>query len=135
MTIPTILALDVSKLHIGFAVNAGRLAFGRGSIKRKRLPLDLKAVRLKIEETGASELLLGIPLSTDGAASPNVDRIKAFAKVLTSKGYSVRYQDERFTTKRARALGVADEDEGAAIQILELYLMGLPISIEAADKE
>ena len=68
--LPTILALDVSKSRIGFAVNAGRLAFGRGSVDRKRLPLDLKAVRLKVEETGAGVLLLGLPLRTDGAHSP-----------------------------------------------------------------
>ena len=122
--LPTILALDVSKSRIGFAVNAGRLAFGRGSVDRKRLPLDLKAVRLKVEETGAGVLLLGLPLRTDGAHSPAADRVRAFGKVLQEKGYRVEYQDERFTTQRARALGAADEDEAAAVQILELYLLG-----------
>jgi len=121
--LPTILALDVSKSRLGFAVNAGTLAFGRGSVDRKRLPLDLKAVRLKVEETGAGVLLLGLPLRTDGAHSPAADRVRAFGKVLQEKGYAVEYQDERFTTRRARALGAADEDEAAAVQILELYLL------------
>ncbi|SMB90467.1 Holliday junction resolvase RuvX [Deinococcus hopiensis] len=121
--LPTILALDVSKSRIGFAVNAGRLAFGRGSVDRKRLPLDLKAVRLKVEETGAELLLLGLPLRTDGAHSPSADRVRAFGQTLQQKGYRVLYQDERFTTRRARALGTADEDEAAAVQILELYLL------------
>ncbi|KEF33340.1 Holliday junction resolvase [Deinococcus sp. RL] len=120
--LPTILALDVSKSRIGFAVNAGRLAFGRGSVARKRLPLDLKAVRLKVEETGAELLLLGLPLRTDGAPSPAADRVRAFGRVLEEQGYRVAYQDERFTTQRARALGTDDEDEAAAVQILELYL-------------
>lgn len=123
-SLPTILALDVSKSRIGFAVNAGRLAFGRGSVDRKRLPLDLKAVRLKVEETGAELLLLGLPLRTDGAPSPSADRVRAFGRVLEDKGYRVAYQDERFSTQRARALGAADEDEAAAVEILELYLMG-----------
>lgn len=122
--LPVILALDVSRSRIGFAVNAGRLAFGRGSVPRKRLPLDLKAVRLKVEETGADLLLLGLPLRTDGAPSPSADRVRAFGRVLEEKGYQVAYQDERFTTQRARALGAADEDEAAAVQILELYLLG-----------
>ncbi|WP_019587276.1 Holliday junction resolvase RuvX [Deinococcus apachensis] len=122
--LPVVLALDVSKSRIGFAVNAGRLAFGRGSVDRKRLPLDLKAVRLKVEETGAELLLLGLPLRTDGAHSPSADRVRAFGRVLQEKGYTVAYQDERFTTRRARELGAADEDEAAAVQILELYLMG-----------
>ncbi|UBV42063.1 RuvX/YqgF family protein [Deinococcus taeanensis] len=122
--LPVVLALDVSKRRIGFAVSAGRLAFGRGSVDRKRLPLDLKAVRLKVEATGAQELLLGLPLRTDGGPSPSADRVRAFGKILSEKGYVVRYQDERFTTRRARELGAEDEDEAAAVQILELYLLG-----------
>lgn len=122
--LPVVLALDVSKSRIGFAVNQGRLAFGRGSVDRKRLPLDLKAVRLKVEETGAGLLLLGLPLRTDGAPSPSADRVRAFGRVLAEKGYAVAYQDERFTTRRARDLGAVDEDEAAAVQILELYLLG-----------
>ena len=123
--LPTILALDISKSRIGFAVNAGRLAFGRGSVDRKRLPLDLKALRLKVKETGATSLLLGLPLRTDGAPSPAADRVRAFARLLQEQGYTVLFQDERFTTRRARDLGAADLDEAAAVQILELYLLGL----------
>lgn len=122
--LPVILALDVSKNRIGFAVNQGRLAFGRGSVDRKRLPLDLKAVRLKVAETGAAELLLGLPLSTDGKHNPALDRVRAFGQVLLEKGYVVRYQDERFTTRRARDLGVNDLDEAAAVEILSLFLLG-----------
>lgn len=122
--LPVILALDVSKSRIGFAVNRGRLAFGRGSVDRKRLPLDLKAVRLRVQDTGAAVLLLGLPLRTDGAHSPAADRVRAFGRILREQGYEVLYQDERFTTQRARALGAADEDEAAAVQILELYLLG-----------
>lgn len=122
--LPVVLALDVSKSRIGFAVNRGRLAFGRGSVDRKRLPLDLKAVRLRVQDTGAAVLLLGLPLRTDGAHSPAADRVRAFGRILREQGYEVLYQDERFTTQRARALGAADEDEAAAVQILELYLLG-----------
>ncbi|SEJ81891.1 putative holliday junction resolvase [Deinococcus reticulitermitis] len=122
---PQVLALDVSKSRIGFAANVGRLAFGRGSVARKRLPLDLKAVRLKAEECGAEQLVLGLPLRTDGRPSPAADRVRAFGRVLSEKGYVVAYQDERFTTRLARELGATDEDEGAAIQILELYLLNL----------
>ena len=73
---------------------------------------------------GEPALLLGLPLRTDGAHSPSADRVRAFGRVLAEKGYRVEYQDERFTTRRARALGAQDEDEAAAVQILELYLMG-----------
>lgn len=121
--LPVILALDVSKNRIGFAVNQGRLAFGRGSVDRKRLPLDLKAVRLKVGETGATLLLLGLPLSTDGRHNPALDRVRAFGQVLIDKGYTVQYQDERFSTRRAREAGASDLDEAAAVEILELFLL------------
>lgn len=124
-SLPQFLALDVSKSRIGFATNVGRLVFGRGSVDRRRLPLDLKAVRLKVEECGAERLVLGLPLRTDGRPSPAADRVRAFGRVLSEKGYSIDYQDERFTTRLARAAGATDEDEGAAVQILELYLLNL----------
>lgn len=130
---PVTLALDLSKSRIGFAVNQGRLAFGRGSVDRRRLPLDLKAVRLKVAETGATQLLLGLPLRTDGQPSPAADRARAFGRVLRDQGYAVLYQDERFTTQRARALGATDEDEAAAVQILELWLLGQSGQAEAPD--
>lgn len=123
--LPVILALDVSKNRIGFAVNQGRLAFGRGSVDRKRLPLDLKAVRLKVAETGATILLLGLPLSTDGRHNPSEDRVRAFGRVLVEQGYDVHYQDERFSTRRARDAGHEDLDEAAAVEILALHLMSL----------
>ena len=119
---PQYLALDVSKRRIGFATHHGKLVFGRGSIDRKRLPLDLKAVRLRAEDAGATALVLGLPLRTDAQPSPAADRVRAFGQVLEGKGYVVHYQDERFTTQRARDLGVTDLDEGAAVQILQLWL-------------
>ena len=63
------------------------------------------------------------------------DRVRAFGRILEDRGYAVAYQDERFTTRRARALGAADEDEAAAVQILELYLMGQAPQGERGDRE
>lgn len=120
MTVRRALALDVSKSRIGFAANQGRLAFGRGSIDRRRLPIDLKAVRLRAADAQAEVLVLGLPLRTDGQPSPAADRVRAFGRILQEAGYAVDYQDERFTT--ARALGAEDLDEAAAVQILQLWL-------------
>lgn len=120
MTVRRALALDVSKSRIGFAANQGRLAFGRGSIDRRRLPIDLKAVRLRAADVQAEVLVLGLPLRTDGQPSPAADRVRAFGRILQEAGYAVDYQDERFTT--ARALGAKDLDEAAAVQILQLWL-------------
>lgn len=121
--VPTFLALDVSRHRIGFATNQGSLVFGRGSVQRRRLPLDLKAIRLKVAETGATALVLGLPLRTDGERSAAADRIRSFGQILAGAGYQIHYQDERFTTQRAREAGASDLDEGAAIEILELFLL------------
>lgn len=121
---PTVLALDVSKNRIGYAVNHGRLAFGRGSRDRTRLSADLRAVLHQARQAGAELLVLGLPLRTDGQPSPTADRVRSFGYELVKAGARVAYQDERFTTRRARDLGAADLDEAAAVQILELWLAG-----------
>ena len=123
-SLPACLALDVSKTRIGFAVNHGALVFGRGSLERTRLKADLKAVLHRQRQEGATLLVLGLPLRTDGAASPAADRIRSFGTELIRAGAQVTYQDERFTTRRARELGAVDLDEAAAVQILELYVQG-----------
>ena len=123
-TLPTALALDVSKHRIGFAVNVGTLAFGRGSLGRKRLIWDVRQVAAKMRTEKAALLVVGLPLRTDGAQSATADRVRSFARELVAAGMQVVYQDERFTTRRARDLGASDLDEAAAVQILELYLQG-----------
>ncbi|GGJ88748.1 Holliday junction resolvase RuvX [Deinococcus aquiradiocola] len=122
--LPTVLALDVSRHRIGFAVNHGTLAFGRGSLDRKRLVWDVRQVQARLKSEGATLLVVGLPLRTDGAQSPTADRVRSFARELQAAGMQVVYQDERFTTRRARDLGASDLDEAAAVQILELYLQG-----------
>ncbi|WP_425145373.1 Holliday junction resolvase RuvX [Deinococcus sp.] len=124
-SLPVLLALDVSKNRIGFAVSRGALAFGRGSLDRKRLIWDLRQVQAKVKAEHASAVVVGLPLSLDGSPNPVADRVRGFARELKLAGLEVVYQDERFTTGRARALGAADIDEAAAVQILELYLQGL----------
>ncbi|WP_272952879.1 RuvX/YqgF family protein [Deinococcus alpinitundrae] len=123
-TLPTFLALDVSKSMVGYAVNHGALVFGRGSFERTRLKNDIKAILHKQRQEGASALVLGLPLRTDGLPSPAADRIRSFGTDLVRAGAQVVYQDERFTTRRARELGATDLDEAAAVQILELYVQG-----------
>ena len=119
---PVVLALDLSPRRIGFAVNHGGLAFGRGSRDRTRHSADLKAVLAKAQAEGASLAVLGLPLRTDGKPSPAADRARSFGRELEAAGLRVAYQDERFTTRRAREAGASDLDEAAAVEILSLYL-------------
>ena len=86
-----------------------------------RQAIELSAQR-RAEEAGAEVLVLGLPLRTDGKPSPAADRVRAFGRILQEQGYAVVYQDERFTTQRARARGAEDLDEAAAVEILQLWL-------------
>ncbi|WP_027481111.1 Holliday junction resolvase RuvX [Deinococcus pimensis] len=120
--IPRVLALDVSQNRVGFAVNVGSLAFGRGSLRRTKHARDLKAILEKMREEGAEALVLGLPLRTDGQPSDAARRVRSFGFELTRAGATVHYQDERFTTRRAREAGASDLDEAAAVEILRLWL-------------
>lgn len=131
----TYLALDVSKSRIGFAVNVGRLVFGRGSLDRTKHARDLKAVLAKVREVGAGSVVLGLPLRTDGKSSPVAARVRSFGYDLMKEGLTVHYQDERFTTRRARDAGAADVDEAAAVEILQLFLQGLESSAHSEPHE
>lgn len=119
---PPLLALDVSKRRIGFAVNHGLLVFGRGSLARTRLSADLKRVQKLAAKEGTQALVLGLPKSVTGQSTPETDRVLAFGRALREVGFAVHYQDERFTTARARTAGASDLDEGAASEILTMYL-------------
>jgi putative Holliday junction resolvase len=122
--LPKVLALDVSKNRVGFAVNVGGLAFGRGSLVRTRHAADLRAILERMKAEGAEALVLGLPLRTDGQPSDAARRIRSFGFELTRAGATVHYQDERFTTRRARESGATDLDEAAAVEILRLWLQG-----------
>lgn len=115
---------------MGYAVNHGGLVFGRGSFERTRLKNDLKAILHKQRQEGAVSLVLGLPLRTDGLPSPAADRVRSFGTELQRAGAHIAYQDERFTTRRARELGATDLDEAAAVQILELYVQGLVMRLQ-----
>lgn len=119
---PTLLALDVSKRRIGFAVNHGALVFGRGSHQRTRLSADLKRVQKLAQHEGAQGLVIGLPRDTLGRRTPETDRVLGFGRELERLGFAVQYRDERYSTARARSAGAADHDEGAAVQILQLHL-------------
>ncbi|GGJ53081.1 Holliday junction resolvase RuvX [Deinococcus roseus] len=124
----TYLALDASPKRIGFAVSYGRLAFGRGYLHRQKLQNDVAAVQAKMQQEEATEVVMGLPLRTDGLPSKQAQRVRALGHALRQAGVTVHYQDERFTTisadedlkGRFRAKG--ELDEASAVRILQLFL-------------
>ncbi len=131
-----VLALDVGEARIGVAraERGSMLAFGRGAIERTNLRADIAAVRELAEREGATLIVVGLPVRTDGRDSAQAKRVRSFADGLQKAGLQTELEDERFTTQLAnRKLieGGAPRrerrrkgriDELSATLILETYL-------------
>ncbi len=132
------IALDVGEARIGFATSDahGRFAFGRGYHTRSKLEADIEAVREFLTREDAKTVVVGLPLRTDGADSPQTQRVRTFAASLQAAGLRVAFQDERFTTRIAtqNLMGKSKKkrqekgntDEASAVAILETWLSKRP---------
>lgn len=129
------LGLDIGDKRIGVAVSdpLGIIAQPHKVIKRSSPKRDTEAIRMLIEETGASRIVAGIPLDREGKPGPQAAKVLAFIEILRRVvDVEVVMQDERYTTAAAeRALIDADVsrktrkkviDKVAAHYILQTYL-------------
>jgi putative Holliday junction resolvase len=130
-----VLALDIGEVRIGVAVSdPGRaVALPAGTIVVRGAPHDLKAVAALVREHGATEVVVGHPLSLSGQRGPAAHRAEGFAAGLRATlRVPVRLQDERLTTVEAdrdlRSAGASGRavkravDQAAAALILRAYL-------------
>jgi putative Holliday junction resolvase len=134
-----VMALDVGEKTVGIAVSDPLGLTGqavetirRGSNQEFPRLLDL------IQEYDVHELLLGLPLRTDGGQGPEVTAVQKFAKQLhqylldQGRELPIVFWDERFTTVQAQRLLVAADvrrqerrqviDQIAAALLLQSYL-------------
>jgi putative holliday junction resolvase len=129
------IALDVGEARIGFASSdaQGRFAFPKGYHIRAGLELDVQAIKDFLEAEHAKAVIVGLPLRTDGADSPQTVKVRSFADALTAAGLNVILQDERFSTRIATQSLLAGSsrkkrqekgrtDEASAISILQTWL-------------
>lgn len=131
-----VLALDAGEARSGVAV--GRIgsgfAFGRGTIPGGAGADAIGALQRLIADEGATRLVLGLPLRSDGGDSAQTARVRSLAQRLEAAGLTVELVDERFTSQAAqrsvRASGLplgkrrqkGRVDEASAVLILETYL-------------
>jgi putative Holliday junction resolvase len=108
-----ILALDVGEARIGVAVSdpTETLATPRGVIRRRSTATALDAIVQVVSEVGAGEVVVGLPISLDGALHQQARRVQALAERLRARlSVPVTYWDERLSTVSAaealRAAGV-----------------------------
>jgi putative Holliday junction resolvase len=111
------LAIDLGSRRIGLAVSdrAGSMAFPHSVIERSNDPAaDRAAIAAAVQETGATTVVVGLPLSLDGTDGPAARAARAQAGELADAlgGTSVVLFDERLTTVSARAALVAAGRKG-----------------------
>ena len=132
--IQRILALDVGEKRIGVAVSdpMGWTAQGVETIFTRGTEKDVARIAELLEQYGTDRLVVGLPRSLSGATGPQAERIMAFVKHLTARGWQVRYQDERLTTAQAHRTLIEGDvkraqrkqvvDKLAATYILQSFL-------------
>lgn len=130
-----ILALDVGDKRIGVAVSdpLGILATPLTTIERTSDNNAIDAVLEIVEEQGAREIVVGLPISLRGGFSEQTRSVATFTRKLKERSpIPVNTADERYSTleaerllsqskpKRARSRG--EIDAAAAAVILQSYL-------------
>lgn len=133
---PCVLALDIGEKTIGIALSddAGAMALpGRTLLRGESARKAAADVRDIVRESGASEIVVGLPLMMDGTEGVQVQKVKEFVAVLRNYvRIPIRYQDERLSTLEAErpmmAMGMARKerkarvDSMAATLFLQTYL-------------
>ena len=124
-----ILALDYGAARIGCAVSdrSGTLATPIPSVASG----DPEALAALADDRGAERIVIGLPISLDGAEGGQASETRRFGDRLAElTDVPIEYYDERFTTRMAtrtrRESGASsDEDSIAAAHLLESYLQAV----------
>ena len=132
-----IAAFDVGDKRVGVAFSDpfGDYAvpsdtyFRTGDFRR-----DVRSLCAIADARGVRTVVVGLPLNEDGTESVQSEKTRRFAAALGQEGLRVILEDERYTTRAARAdlleMGVSQKrdkrkkqvDSIAAAYILESYL-------------
>ena len=129
-----ILCLDVGRKRIGAAVSdeLGITAQGIETIPNTSMRESVNRVLALCERFETTRVLCGLPLNLDGHEGEQAEYSRQFADKLTRAGLTVRFQDERMTTRLARDVLVSADvsrkkrkesiDKLAAVLILQTCL-------------
>ncbi len=101
---PVFLALDVGDVRIGVAVSrSGVLAEPLRTINREGRKRTLDALESVVQETGATDCVIGLPLLEGGEEGAQAEKTRAFARSLQRRipGLHVHFFDERFSSSEA----------------------------------
>lgn len=137
------MAIDYGEKYIGIAVNEPvfMTVHGRDTLLRRDLASDMAHILELATKEDADMLLVGLPLSDDGAETKTSEKVRSFVKNLkkkmlySSKAYKrmeIVFWNERFTTQDANLLLEEDAvprrdrkqylDKLSAMLLLEDYI-------------
>jgi len=122
-----VIGIDLGERRIGVAVSdsARRVALPRCTLLRGPDPsADRARIAALVSETGASAVVVGLPVSLDGRHGPAAQAAEqeadALAELLAPHGVEVETFDERLTTVSAeRRLGEAGRGGPARRQVVD----------------
>ena len=123
------LALDHGDQRIGLALTdrEQRHALAHGTVAAQPEHEALRAIVNIISSEGVTHIVVGLPLTLEGAEGFQAEKARTFGTALAREtGLPVSFVDERFTsgaaTKAAKEKG-GEPDAEAARLILEAWLM------------
>lgn len=89
---------------MGLAVSdpLGATAQGLGTLEVSSRKEALEELRKLVRKLGVGEVLIGLPLRTDGSEGPEACEVRSFGEELSAlTGVRVVFRDERFTSQEA----------------------------------
>jgi len=98
------LAIDYGRRRMGLAVSdpLGATAQGLGTLEVSSRKDALEELRKLVHKLGVGEVLMGLPLRTDGSEGPEACEVRSFGEELSAwTGVRVVFRDERFTSQEA----------------------------------
>jgi putative Holliday junction resolvase len=114
--------LDVGTKTIGIALCDERwtIASAAETIARSKFGKDFEKIEAFVAAKGIKGLVIGLPLSLDGADSSRTQSTRAFARNLAPLGLPVLLWDERWSTQAVtRALLEADTSRKRRSQLVD----------------
>jgi putative Holliday junction resolvase len=125
-----VLALDYGSARCGCALSdpSGTIVTPIAEVLRPASRRGLAALRELVREREVERVVVGLPLSLDGADTEQTRETREFARRLASslgEEIPVEMHDERFTTRMAQRMEAplsASEDSRAAAHLLESWL-------------
>lgn len=100
-----ILAIDYGEKRVGLAISdpAETMALSLGLFENYGTEQDIERLAQRIAESGAEEVVIGLPLNMDGTVGPSARRVMRVVEQLKHRiSVPIVTWDERLTSEEAR---------------------------------